>query len=171
MTTGCIMNNYGKGTVKPVRPGERSHAVASPDRSIAPAIGLRPEKRKYHFGLPRVFETCLRRQGLVFRNSSTARRLANRSVRRDTTRSIHSFRDSVGLARPIQGMNMSNDNSLSLAELNDRIAVLRDNIRQLVEQAAASSGASDEERASGRIAQQQEELDKLIMARDALTKK
>jgi len=41
---------------------------------------------------------------------------------------------------------MSNDNSLSLAELNDRIAVLRDNIRQLVEQAAASSGAQDEER-------------------------
>ena len=66
---------------------------------------------------------------------------------------------------------MSNDNSLSLSELNDRIAVLRDNIRQLVEQAAASSGASDEERASGRIAQQQDELDKLIKARDALMKK
>jgi hypothetical protein len=68
-------------------------------------------------------------------------------------------------------MNMSNDNSFSLSELNDRIAVLRDNIRQLVEQAAASSGAQDEERTSGRIAQQQEELDKLIQARDALPKK
>jgi uncharacterized small protein (DUF1192 family) len=77
----------------------------------------------------------------------------------------------VGLARKIQGMNMSNDNSLSLAELNDRIAVLRDNIRQLVEQAAASSGAQDEERASGRIAQQQEELDRLVKARDAMSKK
>ena len=55
---------------------------------------------------------------------------------------------------------MSNDNSLSLAELNDRIAILRDNIRQLVEQAAASSGAQDEERTSGRMAQQQEELDR-----------
>jgi uncharacterized small protein (DUF1192 family) len=68
-------------------------------------------------------------------------------------------------------MNMSNDNSLSLAELNDRIAVLRDNIRQLVEQAAASSGAQDEERTSGRIAQQQEELDRLVKARDAMSKK
>jgi hypothetical protein len=68
-------------------------------------------------------------------------------------------------------MHMSNDNSLSLSELNDRIAVIRGNIRQLIEQAAASSGAQDEERTSGRIAQQQEELDKLEQARDALLKK
>jgi len=66
---------------------------------------------------------------------------------------------------------MSNDNSLSLAELNDRIAIIRGNIRQLIEMAAASSGAQDEERTSGRIAQQQEELDKLEQARDALLKK
>jgi uncharacterized small protein (DUF1192 family) len=66
---------------------------------------------------------------------------------------------------------MSNDNSLSLTELNDRISVLRDNIRQLVEQAAGSSGAQDEERTSGRIAQQQAELDRLVTARDAMSKK
>jgi len=66
---------------------------------------------------------------------------------------------------------MSNDNSLSLAELNNRIAVVRGNIRQLIEMAAASSGAQDEERTSGRIAQQQEELDRLEQARDALLKK
>ena len=66
---------------------------------------------------------------------------------------------------------MSNDNSLSLAELNDRIAVLRDNIRQLIEQAAASSGALDEERTSERIAQQQEELEKLVKERDAMFKR
>jgi hypothetical protein len=66
---------------------------------------------------------------------------------------------------------MSNDNSLSLAELNDRIAVLRDNIRQLVEQASASSGAQDEERTSERIAQQQEQLDKLVKERDAMLEK
>ena len=66
---------------------------------------------------------------------------------------------------------MSNDNSLSLTELNDRIAVLRDNIRQLVEQAAGSSGAQDEERTSGRLAQQQAELDRLVAARDAMSKK
>ena len=66
---------------------------------------------------------------------------------------------------------MDNDNSFSLPELNDRIAVIRDNIRRLVEQAAASSGAQDEERISGRIAQQQDELDKLVKERDALLKK
>ncbi len=66
---------------------------------------------------------------------------------------------------------MSNDNSLSLPELNDRIAVVRDNLRQLVEQAAASSGAQDEERTSERIAQQQEQLDKLVKERDDMLKK
>jgi hypothetical protein len=40
---------------------------------------------------------------------------------------------------------MSNDNSLSLQKINGRIAVIRDNIRQLIEQASASSGAQDEE--------------------------
>lgn len=63
---------------------------------------------------------------------------------------------------------MSNDTSLSLDELDARIAILRDNIRQLIEQAAAYSGAGDEDRAADRIAQQNEELDKLTKQRDAL---
>ena len=66
---------------------------------------------------------------------------------------------------------MSNDRSLSLPELNNRIAILQDNIRQLIEQAAASSGAQVEERISDRIAQQQEELEKLVKQRDAMLKK
>ena len=45
---------------------------------------------------------------------------------------------------------MSNESSLSLPELSDRIAILQDNIRQLVEQAAGASGERSEERiASG----------------------
>jgi uncharacterized small protein (DUF1192 family) len=56
------------------------------------------------------------------------------------------------------------------SELDDRIAILRDNIRQLVEQAAAQSGAGDEARTSERIAQQTEELEKLTAQRDALKK-
>jgi uncharacterized small protein (DUF1192 family) len=66
---------------------------------------------------------------------------------------------------------MSNYGSLSLPELNDRIAILRDNIRQLTEQAAASSGAANEERTSARIAQQQDELDELVKERDSRAKK
>jgi uncharacterized protein (DUF1778 family) len=65
---------------------------------------------------------------------------------------------------------MSNENSLSLDELEDRIRILRDNIRQLIEQAAALSGAEDEERSSDRIAQQNEELERLIRRRDELAK-
>jgi uncharacterized small protein (DUF1192 family) len=61
--------------------------------------------------------------------------------------------------------------TLSIAELEDRIAILRDNLRQLVEQAAGSSGAQDEERTAERITQQTAELDKLVAERDARTKK
>jgi uncharacterized small protein (DUF1192 family) len=66
---------------------------------------------------------------------------------------------------------MSNGNPLSLSEVEQRIAIVRDNIRQLLEQAAAFSGAEDEDRNADRIAQQQEELDRLIKERDALSKK
>lgn len=65
---------------------------------------------------------------------------------------------------------MSTSGSLSLAELDQRIAIVRDNIRQLIEQAAAFSGAEDESRNADRIAQQSEELDKLVKQRDALKK-
>jgi len=66
---------------------------------------------------------------------------------------------------------MSNGRSLSLPELEKRIAIIRDNIRQLVEQAAAFSGAEDEARNADRIAQQTEELERLTKQRHALLKK
>ena len=66
---------------------------------------------------------------------------------------------------------MSNSSSLSLPELEERIAIVRDNIRQLIEQASAFSGAEDEDRNADRIAQQNEELDRLTKQRDALLKK
>ena len=66
---------------------------------------------------------------------------------------------------------MSNGSPLSLAELEQRMAIVRDNIRQLTEQAAGSSGAADEARNADRIAEQSEELQRLIKQRDALGKK
>ncbi len=66
---------------------------------------------------------------------------------------------------------MSNGSSLSLLELEQRIAIIRDNIRQLVEQAAAFSGAEDEARNADRIARQTEELERLVKQRDVLLKK
>ena len=66
---------------------------------------------------------------------------------------------------------MANESTLSLPELDDRIAILRDNIRQLTEQAAAVSGAGSEALLADRIAAQQADLDRLIAERDALTAK
>jgi len=66
---------------------------------------------------------------------------------------------------------MSNETSLSLSELNDRIAILEDNIRQLIEQAAAASGERNEARIADRINQQNDELDRLIKEREARAKK
>ena len=66
---------------------------------------------------------------------------------------------------------MNNSRSLSLAELEERINAVRDNINQLTEQGAAFSGAEDEERSADRIEEQNEELERLIKQRDALLKK
>jgi hypothetical protein len=65
---------------------------------------------------------------------------------------------------------MSNEGSLSLSELGDRIAILQDNIRQLVEQAAGASGERNEERVAERLSAQNEELERLIKERDSRSK-
>jgi hypothetical protein len=56
----------------------------------------------------------------------------------------------------------------ALTELEKRIQVVEDNLRQLMEQAAAYSGAADEERNADRIADQQAKLDALLKEREAL---
>ena len=56
----------------------------------------------------------------------------------------------------------------TLAELDAAIAVVRDNLRELVEQAAAFSGAADEARNADRIATQEAKLDELLKKRAAL---
>jgi hypothetical protein len=54
----------------------------------------------------------------------------------------------------------------SIAELERDIAMVRENINELIEQAAAYSGAGDENRNADRIAQQEQELARLIKLRD-----
>jgi hypothetical protein len=56
----------------------------------------------------------------------------------------------------------------ALLEIERRIQIVEDNLRQLQEQAAAFSGAADEERNADRIADQQAKLDALLAERDAL---
>ena len=49
-----------------------------------------------------------------------------------------------------------------------RIAIIRDNMRELTEQAAAFSGAEDETRAADRIAEQERQLAELLKERESL---
>ena len=58
----------------------------------------------------------------------------------------------------------------ALAELDAEIADVRDNLRKLTEQAAAKSGAADEDLAAERIAQQQALLDRLVKQRETIAK-
>jgi len=58
----------------------------------------------------------------------------------------------------------------TIADFDELIAMIRQNINELVEQAAAYSGAEDEERTANRIAEQERKLAKLIELRDALTR-
>ena len=59
--------------------------------------------------------------------------------------------------------------SSDLDEINRRIAILRDNLRNLVEQAAGNSGAADEARISERIADMEGKLAELLKQRDELS--
>jgi hypothetical protein len=54
----------------------------------------------------------------------------------------------------------------SVTELDDRIAIVRANLRELVEQAASSAGAANEELMSQRIAEQEAKLASLRKQRE-----
>jgi len=56
----------------------------------------------------------------------------------------------------------------SIEEIDVRISTVRENLRQLVEQAAAYSGTADDELVSQRIAEQESQLDILTKRRAEL---
>jgi hypothetical protein len=60
------------------------------------------------------------------------------------------------------------DIPLTLAEIEERIAAIRENLTELTEQAAAYSGAAVEELNAQRIADQEAQLDPLLRRRDEL---
>jgi hypothetical protein len=62
------------------------------------------------------------------------------------------------------------DIPLTLAEIDQRIAAIRENLTELTEQAAAYSGAAVEELTAQRIADQEAQLDLLTKQRDELTR-
>jgi uncharacterized small protein (DUF1192 family) len=73
------------------------------------------------------------------------------------------------MRNPSRKNSAASDSLLTMAELDERIAAVRENIRDLIEQAAAYSGAADEELTSRRIAEQEAELELLTKRRDELS--
>ena len=59
----------------------------------------------------------------------------------------------------------------ALLAIERRIQIVENNLRQLQEQAAAYSGAADEERNADRIAEQEAKHDALLAERDAMLAK
>jgi predicted mannosyl-3-phosphoglycerate phosphatase (HAD superfamily) len=57
---------------------------------------------------------------------------------------------------------------LTLTELDERIAAIRENLEELVEQSAADSSAGDDDSNAARIAEQEQELAKLLELRETL---
>jgi hypothetical protein len=57
----------------------------------------------------------------------------------------------------------------AIAEIDERIAILKENLRELVEQSASYSGAADDDLVSRRIAEQEAELELLRKRRDELS--
>jgi hypothetical protein len=57
---------------------------------------------------------------------------------------------------------------VAVTELDNRIAIVRANLRDLVDQAASSAGAANEELLSQRIAEQEERLRRLRQEREQI---
>jgi hypothetical protein len=62
------------------------------------------------------------------------------------------------------------DSDRRIAELDKDIDTVRENIRELIEQAAGYSGAADDELVSQRIAQQEAQLALLVHERDEIAR-
>jgi hypothetical protein len=62
------------------------------------------------------------------------------------------------------------DHLMNIADIDERIAILKENLRELVEQSASYSGAADDDLISRRIADQEAELELLAKRREELSK-
>jgi hypothetical protein len=81
-----------------------------------------------------------------------------------------SRRDGLSWGTPEKEISTMADSPATIAEIDEQIAIVRENLRDLVEQAAAYSGAANEELVSQRIADQQAQLDLLTKRRDELAR-
>jgi hypothetical protein len=104
----------------------------------------------------------------VVRNRERRRLLDARLRRHDNDADIEKSGSLPITLVPVERKVRKMADNEALAEINRRIAIVQDNLRELIEQAAAFSGAEDEERNADRIADQEAKLAELEKQRDAL---
>jgi len=102
------------------------------------------------------------------KSKAAAKKVAKTSKRRATAKKAPARRKRPTLAGKISVPRSAPPPAVT--ELDRRIAIVRNNLRELTELAAASSGASTEELTSGRIAEQEAELQILTKQRADLVR-
>ena len=104
------------------------------------------------------------------RRKRSAKKAVNKPARRPAAGKKKAAREKAATPHKKRPTVAAPAVSPAVADLDRRIAIVRNNLRDLTETAAASSGASNEELASGRIADQEEQLRALIKQRDDLVR-
>jgi len=93
---------------------------------------------------------------------------AKKTLATRKTKAAVATRAKTNVDTPLPRRRM-HEGSLTIAEIDARIAIVRNNLRELVEQAASYSGASNEELMSQRIAEQEAKLELLKKQREELS--
>ena len=109
------------------------------------------------------------RQGKKAAATAKKRAAAKKAVAPRKTKAAAATRaKTTAAANPVMARSPMAGVRPTLAEIDDRIAVVRSNLRDLVEQATSFSGAADEERMSQRISEQEAKLALLRKQRQEL---
>src|SRR5471032_2075217 len=95
---------------------------------------------------------------------AAAKKAAKTRKRRVTAKKAAATRKTLTTAKKAQAPP-------AVAQIDERIAIVRNNLRDLTEQAASSSGASTEELMAERIAAQEARLQLLIKQREELARR
>ena len=115
-------------------------------------------------------KTAAKKKAAKTRKSSTAAKKAVKPAKRPAAGKKKAAKKKAAAPRKKRPTVVRAAVSPAVAELDQRIAIVRNNLRDLTEMAAASSGASNEELASGRIAEQEEQLRTLTKQREELVR-
>ena len=115
-------------------------------------------------------KTAANKKAAKTRKSSSAARKAAKPAKRPAAAKKKAAKKKAAAPRRKRPTVVRAAVSPAVAELDQRIAIVRNNLRDLTEMAAASSGASNEELTSGRIAEQEERLRALTRQREELVR-